>query len=228
MAARRLRAAMLGSFAGLMSVVIASLWAPQLEEAWAVVSTPGAPADQVLADGVQLVAGVGGALAWLWLLACLTACVSDGLRGDGDIAAELARGRLLRPKLLRLLVAGALGSGALATPAAQADEHTDPHLTELVVGLQVPERSTDSITRLTGVDPRPEHLPTGRVRVTSGDSLWRIADDLLPDDASGAEVTGAWHDLYRRNRARIGPDPGLIRPGIVLVLPTSLTPGDPR
>ncbi|MCL8209189.1 MAG: LysM peptidoglycan-binding domain-containing protein [Actinomycetia bacterium] len=48
--------------------------------------------------------------------------------------------------------------------------------------------------------------------VQRGDTLWGIAARLL---GSGAR----WPTLYQLNRARIGPNPNLIRPGLVLEVP---------
>jgi LysM domain len=45
------------------------------------------------------------------------------------------------------------------------------------------------------------------------------AGDTLSGIAARLAVRGGWPALYAANRAVIGPDPGLIRPGIVLVLP---------
>ena len=56
-----------------------------------------------------------------------------------------------------------------------------------------------------------------------GDSLWSLARTRLPQGATDAEVDAAWRRIYAANRAAIGPDPDLIRPGLRL-----RTPGAPR
>jgi hypothetical protein len=44
-------------------------------------------------------------------------------------------------------------------------------------------------------------------------------DDTLSEIAARLHIHGGWVALYKLNRARIGPDPGLILPGQVLRLP---------
>lgn len=68
----------------------------------------------------------------------------------------------------------------------------------------------------------PLHAPVAEVEVRRGDSLWAISVRALL--ASGRSPTVAavdrhWRRLYELNRAVIGDDPDLIRPGQVLVLP---------
>ena len=58
--------------------------------------------------------------------------------------------------------------------------------------------------------------------VTRGDSLWRIAGELLGPDASNADIARAWPLIYQANRATIGSDPGLIMPGQHLTIPQEL------
>lgn len=67
---------------------------------------------------------------------------------------------------------------------------------------------------------RPERSRSGAgVVVAPGDTLWRIAARALGPRASGAAITEAWHAWYDTNRAVIGPDPSLIRPGQRLLAP---------
>jgi LysM repeat protein len=53
--------------------------------------------------------------------------------------------------------------------------------------------------------------PAARYAVQPGDSLSSIAERLA--------VRGGWQALYAANRSRIGPDPDVIHPGTVLVVP---------
>ncbi len=46
-----------------------------------------------------------------------------------------------------------------------------------------------------------------------GDTLWALAGTRLPRGADDGRVLEAVHRLYARNRAVIGPDPDLLRPG---------------
>jgi nucleoid-associated protein YgaU len=57
------------------------------------------------------------------------------------------------------------------------------------------------------------------VVVRPGDSLWSIAADQLPDDATPARIDATWRAWYRANRDIIGPDPNLVMPGQVLYAP---------
>jgi nucleoid-associated protein YgaU len=59
------------------------------------------------------------------------------------------------------------------------------------------------------------------VTVVAGDSLWVIAERLLPPTAGDHEITATWHQLLRANADRIGADPDLIFPGTRLLLPAS-------
>jgi LysM repeat protein len=58
--------------------------------------------------------------------------------------------------------------------------------------------------------------PTGRYVVQQGDTLSSIAAQL--------SVRGGWPALYAANRSLIGPDPNVILPGSVLVLPAQEGP----
>jgi nucleoid-associated protein YgaU len=66
-----------------------------------------------------------------------------------------------------------------------------------------------------GTQPDAAH-----VTVQAGDSLWRIAATHLGADATSAQIAEAWPRWYAANRAVIGADPALIRPGQVLSAPT--------
>jgi LysM repeat protein len=78
--------------------------------------------------------------------------------------------------------------------------------------------STSSTTQVTlastlsaAAAPGPAAGPAARYVVQPGDSLAGVAARFA--------VRGGWPALYAANRPLIGPDPGLIRPGTVLVLP---------
>lgn len=76
-----------------------------------------------------------------------------------------------------------------------------------LAGLALPDRTVDMAVSVT---------------VVEGDSLWRIADRLLPDDASDAEISHAWQAIYAANSGRIGPDPDLLLPGVTLQVPSQM------
>jgi ABC-type transporter Mla MlaB component len=58
------------------------------------------------------------------------------------------------------------------------------------------------------------------VTVEQGNTLWSITAAVLKTSRTG-RIAGYWPLIYRVNRAVIGPDPDLIIPGQVLVLPSS-------
>lgn len=60
--------------------------------------------------------------------------------------------------------------------------------------------------------------------VRRGDTLWDIAARHLGPHATAVDISRAWPAWYDVNRATIGPDPGVIRPGELLVPPSTSTP----
>ncbi|MFN8077222.1 MAG: LysM domain-containing protein [Kineosporiaceae bacterium] len=58
------------------------------------------------------------------------------------------------------------------------------------------------------------------VVVAPGDTLWAIARDHLPAEASNADISAHWHAWYAANRDRIGDDPDLLQPGTRLLAPS--------
>lgn len=74
---------------------------------------------------------------------------------------------------------------------------------------------------LTARPVRSQDTPAARREVTvrSGDSLWSIAAASLGPFASDADIAREWPRLYAGNRQAIGPNPHLLRPGQVLILP---------
>lgn len=103
--------------------------------------------------------------------------------------------------------AGGAGSGSLpASPSGQLE------------GLPLPELPTGS----TGSADRhghPEGGAPGSVVVRRGDTLWAIAAHTLPPGTDQQRVARRCAELYRLNRAVVGGDPDLIRPGQRLALP---------
>jgi LysM repeat protein len=82
------------------------------------------------------------------------------------------------------------------------------------------------------IGPDPALIRPGTVLVLPGDrALARYtvaAGDTLAAIAAGLAVPGGWPVLYAANRRVIGGDPGLIRPGMVLVIPRPAAPRVPR
>jgi nucleoid-associated protein YgaU len=67
--------------------------------------------------------------------------------------------------------------------------------------------------------PRPGVAATDTVTVRRGDTLWSLAARHLGPAASDSEIARAWPLWHSANRAVIGDDPDLIRPGMQLVPP---------
>lgn len=126
------------------------------------------------------------------------------------------------------VVAGGLVAGAVAGPAAATpgslERDTGGRPTRTVQPPAGPQpasgpvivRDTAPLTDLL------TDLLADRVTVRPGDSLWRIAEATLREHglpASDADVAAYWPRIHDANRALVGPDPHLVRPGVPLVLP---------
>lgn len=161
---------------------------------------------------LESAAGLAGICCAGWLWAVSTVVV---------IATALGRTTPTGPgvprPLGRLLVAacGLALAGGLAAPAGAAGVPTTTlpgHDASVLAGLALPDRA-ETQRRAPGA------APDRAVVVTRGDTLWSLAADSLPDRATGAQVSDAWHRIYHLNRTAIGPDPDLIHPGLRLLLP---------
>ena len=107
--------------------------------------------------------------------------------------------------LLTLLVAGMGGS----VPRTQANMRIASSTTAITLTSTV-DVAAASATTAAAAQPAP------RYAVQPGDSLSSIA--------VAHAVRGGWQALYAANRRVIGPDPDVIHPGTVLVLPGQVTP----
>jgi LysM domain len=80
---------------------------------------------------------------------------------------------------------------------------------------------------VTGVVHRDTGDPSDRSThgyvVRRGDTLWDIAARHLGPAATAVDISREWPAWYDTNRAAIGPDPDLIRPGVLLVPPSTTT-----
>ena len=76
--------------------------------------------------------------------------------------------------------------------------------------------------------PDPDVIRPGTVLVLPGQAApvryTVVAGDTLAGIAAALAVRGGWPALYAANRQVIGPDPGVIRPGIVLRVPRAAAP----
>jgi len=159
-------------------------------------------------------------------------------------------------RVLALLVGAAIASGAVPAEAATAGAPAARVVATVPVDVRPGHRPAgldpswgaplaDPAPRLGAAPPErrghvaldPTWAPAGRLRagvdpgagavvVRRGDSLWDIAARHLGPSATDAEIAHSWPQWYRANRALIGPDPDLLRPGQRLVPPSSTTGGD--
>jgi LysM repeat protein len=104
--------------------------------------------------------------------------------------------------LLTLMVAGMGGS----VPRTQANMRIASSTTAVTLTSTVDAAAASTTT----AQPAPRYV------VQPGDSLSSIA--------AARAVRGGWQALYAANRRVIGPDPDVIHPGTVLVLPGQVTP----
>lgn len=207
--------------------------------ALAAVDAPGpAPLDAL----ISATAAVAAWLVLGWLLVASGAAVLAEAPGAVGRCGEVLAQRLA-PSLLRRLARVALGvavvggplvatgSAALAvSPAGSVTITTSaPALGPLAHGRATkgPAAAGDCATgdrawtpdrpATTGgrsvARPRPERSQRAPVVVRRGDTLWDIAASRLSPGASNAAVARSWPRWYAANRAAIGGNPDLLRPG---------------
>jgi hypothetical protein len=206
--ARLLRAAVL---LGLVVVAAGELW--RLRPA----PSPGVGPDADIVAGCEWLAFAVAGYLCIAIAATLTAILTS--------AAPLAR---LAPPVIRRIVEVAVSTGlsALLAGTGVAAAGTHPGGPASVGSLDWP--GMPDRTQVPGRPPAPTR-PDAVVVVQPGDSLWTIAARHLemrqPGRApSRAEIAAAWPAWWQANRAAIGTDPNVIRPGQHLTVPPTTTP----
>jgi LysM repeat protein len=106
--------------------------------------------------------------------------------------------------ILLIVVATVCGQGSIPQARAQANIRIASSSAQVTLASTLREVSVRATA------------PAGRYVVQPGDTLSGIAAQLF--------VRGGWPALYAANRPLIGPDPDIIRPGTVLVLPSQQGP----
>lgn len=167
-------------------------------------------------------AALVAAAGWLWLVTFVV--LTDAVRGRSGSR----RGVPERLRRLLLVTCGAALAGGLAVPAHADDASvlrgvplpdrvsSAQHVAHLVRAAAAHEPTVAS-EAVPAPAPAPRH---GRsVVVAPGDTLWALAAAGLPAGAGDAAVAARVARLYAANRATVGPDPDLIRPGQELRLP---------
>jgi nucleoid-associated protein YgaU len=183
-----------------------------------------------------------GALLWCvaaWLAVGLLAVAAAQLPGAAGRLAWAAS-RALLPRAVYRLAAGATGLGVLLAPVAAGAQPgaapTPAPSPTAAATLPAPSwpasnapasnapasNAPASNAPASGDAPQTDGTQPDAAHVTvqAGDSLWRIAATHLGADATSAQIAEAWPRWYAANRAVIGADPALIRPGQVLSAPT--------
>jgi hypothetical protein len=178
----------------------------------------GHPFDQVLTQFCEV--ALVGCAAWLWLT---TACVAVGAacgRRPRHLGMPRVVGRLV------LASCGVVLVGGLGPPAHAGDGAGRSPLD----GLPLPDRAT-ATTQVSRVFARaesrhvadhPVRRPPPTVIVRPGDTLWAIARVGLPGPDND-DVAARVREIHHANRAVIGPDADLIRPGQRLRMPRAST-----
>ena len=195
--------------------------------------------DEVVELGVL---AAGAAVAW-WLAAGLA--TAAGCAGARALGRRWSAGERFvarhAPAIVRrgLALAAGAGLGLVSGVVPATAQSTDPPADIGWVATQVV--TTPSPTTPPTPTPTPTASPattpavttaaaaatpgtastasTAQITVRPGDSLWKIAAAHLPAGATAADTAVAWPRLYETNRAVIGANPNVIRPGQVLTLP---------
>jgi resuscitation-promoting factor RpfA len=188
---------------------------------------------------------LAGAALWcvaVWLGLGLGAALAIQLPGCVGRTADAAA-RVLLPRALYRVVAGALGFGILLAPVAAsarggpvAQTGAGPAATSVSPTTPPTPPPTLPAPTWPGEPPtsgpapaaptvhdgaKPTGRPADGVIVRPGDSLWRIAAVHLGERASAAGIAAAWPQWYAANRTVIGADPNLIEPGQHLQAPAT-------
>ncbi|WP_236683755.1 LysM peptidoglycan-binding domain-containing protein [Demequina flava] len=201
---------------------------------WHAISTE----QPTLSDVVLLAAcatgvAVGSSLTW--------SAVSMALRAGSARARGL--GSRWAPPLWRRIVATALGAAVAGTAAApamattEADPASAGWLSTPVASTQVetgPQTDAGADSRResphtipASTSGAPDTAPTESpapttdetVTVETGDTLWDITAQALPQDATPAQIAQSWPDLHAANKDAVGKNPDLIHAGTELTIP---------
>jgi len=168
-------------------------------------------------------AAAGCWLALLWLsLAVVIAAVAAGTGEPARLARHVAMRAL--PRTWRQLLLCGVGVAVVTGTAGPAVADGPPALRP-AVAAPLAGPYLDWPVAGPGNERARSAPPPAWVVVRSGDSLWSIARDHLPREASVAEVSAAWPRWYAANRQTVGSRPSLLLPGQHLVAPTEPSGG---
>lgn len=198
-------------------------------------------AGPVAGDPTAPVLAVAALAAWVlatWLL--VVALLTVGERAGGALGAACRRVLPgVAPAVVRRGVALSLGLGVVlgGTGAASAATPGDPVRSQVTAVATAASGGADLDWPLPGggqpaaPTPATPAAPSraATVVVRPGDTLWGLARQHLPAPTTDAQVAVAWPSWWSANRAVIGDDPDLLRPGQQLdVPPADPPPAEPR
>jgi hypothetical protein len=187
------------------------------------------PLDELLVS----LAAAALACSVAWLAAVTVAAVVEVVTGASSAALSAISPPVVRRAVL-VCCGLAVGGAGLAAPAAaaaprgEADQMSRPTSSaaaaSALAGLPLPDRVPGAgVGQSVGGGPDVP-APAASVaegssyRVRPGESLWSIAEGLVPDAGVNA-LDAAWRRIYAVNRVTVGPDPDLLMPGTSLRLP---------
>lgn len=160
------------------------------------------------------VVATGVCAVWVWIVTSVV--VLQVLRRSPQAAVAVpawARGLVLMAcgvAVLGLAAPAGAVSGIDLDGLPMPDRASGGFLTETI---RPHLRATHAAPTRASATVRPAPLRPARVHVVAnGESLWSIAADTWGDGAR-------WSDIYRLNRAEIGPDPDVIHVAVHLDLP---------
>lgn len=161
----------------------------------------------------------------------LLAALSAGLALGPVVSAGATPAAASRPNVPAAQSSGGPAVPASAVPAsAPAGSQADPTASlpaprwpgSLIASQPSRPGSSSAPTAQPGTPATtgPAGQPAKTVTVAPGDSLWVIAGRWISPPDDPAATGAAWPKWYAANRAVIGADPDLIRPGQVLRAPS--------
>lgn len=226
---------LLGSFWALFSV---------LRQTLAVVFGPGRVAVDELVTAISAAAAL---VLLVWVALGLLVSVLAVIPGPWGAASRMLQDHVA-PNAVRRWAALLLGAAIASSIAPAGAAATLPPSTIAApapapewIALSEPSMSTTAESETPAPAPTwtpaptralpPVTLTTPRqdasadqpdaheITVRRGDTLWDLAAAHLPAEATDAEVAATWQRWYAENRHVIGPDPDLILPGQILLVP---------
>jgi hypothetical protein len=199
--------------------------------------------------GLESLLGLGAsmtglALAMWWLLSACLAVASALLTAAGRHASARCAGALA-PAFMRRLALAVLGMSLIAAPSAHAasgpfdpawqaaapeasasppptplvQPPTNPAAGESMELAWTPALPPPPTGPLVQAEKRAAATPAQTVEVRPGDSLWSVTARHLGPGATEIQIAEAWPKWFEANRAVIGDNPDVIRPGQLLSPP---------